>query len=852
MEDEMKIDISSLIGDLVEDTIKSISKEKSSTLSEKIRAYSGGKPKTNKKDEKYFWYRKKGTDDIVPSTDANAAARGYEIIEPNDDVAKKIPANEKPPKQDADTDQQATGDDEETPEQPTTGDGQSAPDPDAADDETDVDGIGDELGDEGGEEEKEYNKEEAEAKLSEAGFTDGKVPDDVNESDPSIQEACDNGYKTNEETGYKPAPGNAGSLMNEVFSTVGVNMIRAMSPPTPTAEQLAEEITRVYGKTAAIQGINEKVREEQVLIAAQAALAKNTVVNEVIENNPNLSENSEVLSYYGSGTSLQQQYDLIQEMKKNKDTKLYDDKGNEITGPPNDFKTVRQILGWTNPATGEKFTAEEAKALVENQTKEGALEYLSLAALNGGGGGNPSDTAHIIRDGDNLTFMGYSDKQTLGDQQANSTPAQLLSEYKETVNYLKSIGYVFPKKEEQEINKQISKMEKEFADAERELARASLSPAREMADQMLDGGENSEAIMAVINDPEVAGEGGSKNADGRRKYIDNIKENAAVATVQTFRPIEVEKDDIPTWGEYLKDAGVKEGEEPTQEQKVAAMLLMRADETEVTVKIDGKETTMPRGQLFASGHSSRIMGELTQRLQKKDSGYSVDESSLGDYGDRLAEARQKSIEVIQSGIEKLNEFPIEDEEGDTYRMGDVMAGADLVDKLHLYAIDGNEAPGLYGQGMIRMIAGPHIVDEESLRECTGADSSEDLIKMMRARPPVEEGPTLPGSNLRESQLQRARVSQSPARTRGGDYVYLTKDDKYWYGKDDDKQKPKGAKQLGRITGQKAIVFFRDKDGNEREIGIQTFRSKTGEAGKLGTSYLFSKDMQECLAGKNKD
>ena len=46
----MKIDISSLIGSLVEDTIKSINKEKSSTLSEKIRAYSGGKPKTNKKE----------------------------------------------------------------------------------------------------------------------------------------------------------------------------------------------------------------------------------------------------------------------------------------------------------------------------------------------------------------------------------------------------------------------------------------------------------------------------------------------------------------------------------------------------------------------------------------------------------------------------------------------------------------------------------------------------------------------------------------------------------------------------------------------------------------------------------
>ena len=284
------------------------------------------------------------------------------------------------------------------------------------------------------------------------------------------------------------------------------------------------------------------------------------------------------------------------------------------------------------------------------------------------------------------------------------------------------------------------------------------------------------------------------------------------------------------------------------------MLLMRADETEVTVKIDGKETTMPRGQLFASGHSSRIMGELTQRLQKEDSGYSVDASSLGDYGDRLEEARQKSIESLQGGIEELNKYPIEDENGERYNMGDVMAGADLVDKLHLYAIDGDQAPGLYGQGMIRMIAGPHIVNEESLRDCTGAESSEDLIKMMKARAPKEEGPKV--GNIYESQLQRATVTKKDqskaARTKKGKLIYLSKDKEEYVFLDEGVEPPKGAKQLGRITGQKAVVFLRDKDGNEREIGIQTFRSKTGESGKLGTSYLFSKDMQECLAGKNKD
>ena len=80
--------------------------------------------------------------------------------------------------------------------------------------------------------------------------------------------------------------------------------------------------------------------------------------------------------------------------------------------------------------------------------------------------------------------MGYSDKQSLNDQQANSTPAQLLNEYREVVETLKELGYEFPEGQEEEIEEEIGVMEEEFAEAERSLSRAALMPAAEMAEQM--------------------------------------------------------------------------------------------------------------------------------------------------------------------------------------------------------------------------------------------------------------------------------------------------------------------------------------------------------------------------------
>ena len=66
-------------------------------------------------------------------------------------------------------------------------------------------------------------------------------------------------------------------------------------------------------------------------------------------------------------------------------------------------------------------------------------------------------------------------------------------------------------------------------------------------------------------------------------------------------------------------------------------------------------------------------------------------------------------------------------------------------------------------------------------------------------------------------------------------------------------KKKGtAVPVGTVTAQKAVVYYEDREGNRYEIANMTSRAKGGPQSPLGTGYAWSKDLQDCLAGKNKD
>ena len=88
------------------------------------------------------------------------------------------------------------------------------------------------------------------------------------------------------------------------------------------------------------------------------------------------------------------------------------------------------LENFKDPNTGKKLSEQDIDDMLNNPKDPNVIKkFLALSAYNGGGGGNPSDTATIITDGDKMQFIAFSDKTSLGDQQANSTPNQLINNF---------------------------------------------------------------------------------------------------------------------------------------------------------------------------------------------------------------------------------------------------------------------------------------------------------------------------------------------------------------------------------------------------------------------------------------
>ena len=184
-------------------------------------------------------------------------------------------------------------------------------------------------------------------------------------------------------------------------------------------------------------------------------------------------------------------------------------------------------------------------------------------------------------------------------------------------------------------------------------------------------------------------------------------------------------------------------------------------------------------------------------------------------------------------------------------MGDAIQGLDIIQKLHLGMIDGDEAPGLYAYESIALVAGKDTVTAENMKKCLGVDSTKDLLKQIKVRPPKREGPTfkIGGTDTYESEIQRARVTaadQSKAAKKDGEFIWL-KGDEY---QTSNNAPGGGWKQLGIITGHKALIALKDSEGKEMEIGVQILRTKKGDVGKLDVTYNFPTQLQDCLSGKS--
>lgn len=671
-----------------------------------------------------------------------------------------------------------------------------------------------------------------------------KLPDSIKKSDSSIARALHYGFKTvkkGKDLIWKPAPGNPASLFNETVSMIGADLVlEARKKGNDMSEEsLLKELNNRLSKTAAWK--DSKVKDHHKELTAKAAITKANMIEDTMKKAGIDPQNAEVGHYYGSAVSLRNQYKEIM----NHSGPFYGGDGNEIKEIPTDVETKMFLEDFKDPRTKNNLPEQEIENMMKNPTDPEVIKrFIALSAFNGGGGGNPSDTATIIKDGDKLQFLAYSDKTSLGDQQANSTPNKLLSNFFGTMRILKGEGYEFDPKQEEAMGRVIKDQGKKFSDAEKNLASAIAAPFDVLGKYIGQGDEQVKDIFDEVF-----------SSDKRKKFIQDQIKKIPDGAVSSKPQMEAMKDQgidpLPSWDYYLNKVGWDGKSEPTEEQKIASWISRAGDTREFEVEDkDGNIETKTIGGELTSSQGVSYVGEVIKGVRNahRDSSNDFelqgdDATSVIDQQRQIEKYRQESLKALHDMHDKLNEYKI-DKGGEDAGFGDVLMARDMARSLHLGMIDDQHAPGLFAFGSVHIVAGEHKTSPESMRECLGGENDvDDLTRSIQTRLPEKSGPKLK-NGLHESEVSRSATEK--VLDDEGKNLYVV-DGKYSF----HSEKPSGENvkgPLGVITGRKVFAYVFDKEGNEINVGEMQMRTKGGS--NLQTTYTFARSLQKCLEGKS--
>ncbi len=880
MEDKMKIDISSLIGGLVEATVKSLKEDSDyqEFLKKKLvtRKYDDDKPDRQISVGGALQYAQDGQMDGNQSAsysqalglidkEANKKNSGFDTEDLPDSVQDEIKKFKK---------QAQRAQDRE--------DKKSAKDTDAAPDEREVD---DEtlaaVGDEGGDDEDSRvpkSDSEREEIRKKAYPKDGQTisyGSDKNTGEPTDKNFPSDGVakQTSWETGHnngKPpalkkskttgrdieaAPGDAGSLLNELGSNEVADLLQKISPDGDdlSDEDLAKILDDQFGKThAAVQnGSQEKNKKpymKRLIVAAQAGRRKHDRLKTALENAEGFdAENSQSETLYGAADSLEAARQQVRSVQN--PAKFYGQEG-PITEVPSDERTkdefkesiatsqlaaARKVTGGRNIKSRDELKdlpfpsdlielskGDSGKIVGINEEKmnqyiddlfpededarkdpEKIKSFMEALVLSAGGGNNPADTTTFVKDKNgNLIILQHSDKADLKAQLANSTPNKEIVRSQEELQRMENNGDV--------SGKVLSKATKINKDTQQKI-------------------KDEEAKLA-----DVKREGFKKLSD----FADNPKQATMIIEL-----VNKSVDNDSTLKKKFYDI-INRYEGSTDEEKFQSFMNSLADEkTKVT------------------GPQNRIVEKIRAQMVKKPDIVTENGKPWGAYqldsSQQQAEIRKSVVRNIQNRVEELNK--LKDNEGRP--LGNVLETKKLIDLLHLYQMD-EPSRGVYINGITETVAGKDGVTKENLRKCLGVDNTEELLDKVKVGPPqTPEGDDyVSDEELGVPEAFLTRDLKSPEVDGEGNTLYwIYDDDGKRMGKTPNKKqaaasgKKKGtAVPVGTVTAQKAVVYYEDREGNRYEIANMTSRAKGGPQSPLGTGYAWSKDLQDCLAGKNKD
>lgn len=320
-------------------------------------------------------------------------------------------------------------------------------------------------------ERKDFDAEKKSSEVETKVKKPGTLSDsDDKDSDGAIkQKAMEVGFKTIKDKAgniiFKPAPGNASSMMNEIMSGEVGSILE--NNPDMTEEEVVDEIYKQLENTAFAEnspvGVatgkkDKKTGKDKGLlvksrIAAKAGIKKHKNTQEGIkrlQGEQKLGSNPKVVNFYGHADSLTAQTKMIQ----SSDGPFYTRKGVEVP-------------------------------------KEELLELIK----NSGGGENPSDTATITKDDQGKMMVEFhSDKQTTADIQGSSTPS---------VEFDKAIGIVekdekLTQEQKNEISATLTNSKNALKAKESEIVTESRRPAVELGKKPI-----SQVLDKINSEPDI-------------------------------------------------------------------------------------------------------------------------------------------------------------------------------------------------------------------------------------------------------------------------------------------------------------------------------------------------------------
>jgi hypothetical protein len=694
---------------------------------------------------------------------------------------------------------------------------------------------------------------------------------------PNDREARQTSWETGHSKGQPPgkpksgttgrpmeaAPGDAGSLFNELGSNEAADLLHKMdaSGEELSDEEVAQILDRQFGEThAAIQNGSgdlkrEKEYKDKLLAAARAGRRKNDRMKIALENAAKDGFGVEGFvraeTLYGSADSIQAARNQVASADR------FFGQDGEITEVPSDERTkdeFRESIGSSQLAAARKLTGgrvvksraqleelglpfpadlielergdsgkvvgineeamdkyikdlfpEDFDSLSDDEKSEKIKKFMEAVVLSAGGGNNPADTTTIIKDNGNLIVLQHSDKADLKAQLANSTPTKELNRAGEEIQRMVRPPSKLSDDQAQQalaINEQAIESIKE---EESQLATVKEQPLKDLA-AFVQTDKEAEKVLAVLNNP-----------DGDTSLKDR-------------------------WDKFKK--------QPPRDKMSEVEALQHF--TEEISNPDHKVT----------GPENRIIEKLRKQMIKNpervtDSKGNAWGGSQLDSSQAQAKIRKATVKILQERIASLNE--IETKDGN--RLGDVVETRKLIDILHLYQMD-DPSRGVYVNGMTETVAGADGVTKENLKRCLGVESSEDLIGKMKVGPPqIPEGEDyVSDDELGVPEAFLVRNTSEPEVDEEGQVLYwLYNEEGRKDGKTADEEaaknsspkKKKVAEPVGTVTGQKAVAYYEDEETGERfEIAHMEIRAKGGPQAPLGTGYGWSKQMQDCLGKKD--